>query len=130
MENKNMPTEESLKESLGNAYLFYCKLIHLTNAYEKEWIYAKSSGWMLKISDNKKSLLYLIPLREEFKINLAIRENEREVFLKDKDLASIHPQIGKSRKYMEGYALNFEIKSTNEYKEIEGLIEKLINIRS
>jgi hypothetical protein len=26
--------------------------------------------------------------------------------------------------------LNFEIKSTSEYKEVEGLIEKLMNIRS
>jgi hypothetical protein len=130
MEQSNKPNEESIKEVLGNAYEYFTKLITLTKVYNQDWTFTKNSGWMLKIFDKKKSLLYIIPLKEGFKVSLAIRETERELLLKDKSLEMHHAQLAASRKYMEGYALQFEIFEANEYQQFQGLISKLLIIRS
>jgi hypothetical protein len=85
---------------------------------------------MLKIYDRKKALLYLIPLNDGFKISLAIRENERETFLRDNELGIMHDKISSSKKYTEGFALQFDIANKNEFQPVELFIRKLIVIRA
>ncbi len=76
LDNSGKPTEQAIRAALGNAHTYYKKVIGLANSYSQEWTFTKSSGWMLKVYERKKALLYLIPLNDGFKISLAIRENE------------------------------------------------------
>ena len=92
-------------------------------------MFSKSGGWMLKIFDRKKAMLYLIPFNNGYKISLAIRENERENLLRDDTLVKIHNQIRLAKKFVEGFALQFEIFNDDDYQIIELFITKLIVFR-
>jgi hypothetical protein len=129
MENSNKPTDEILNDVLGNAYSYYRDLLDLLKVYSQEWIYAKSSGWMLKIFDPHSSFLHIIPLREEFVVNLAIRENEKENILNNIYLEELHNQLKASQKHSEGYGLKFEVASVKEYRQVKLLVDQLIILR-
>jgi hypothetical protein len=124
------PTEPAMQDALGNTYPYYKKVTGLSSSYAQEWTFTKSGGWMLKIYDRKKALLYLIPLTDGFKISLAIRENEREAFLNDDELAIMHDKISASKKYSEGFTLQFDIADESEFQTMELFLRKLIAIRT
>jgi hypothetical protein len=130
LDKSSKPTEQAIRAALGSTYTYYKKVIGLVNSYSQEWTFTNSSGWMLKIYDRKKALLYLIPLNHEFKISLAIRENEREAFLCDDELGIMHDKISSSKKYTEGFALQFDITNRKEFQPLELFIRKLIAIRA
>lgn len=129
MDKNAEPEDEKLKQAFGDSYSYYGELMEITDAFLKDWNFSKSSGWMLKVHDNKKALFYLIPLKGEFKINMAIRENEKNTFLEDNELEAIHDMIKSAKKYREGYALRFEVKTRENYKILSLLVKKLINFR-
>lgn len=85
---------------------------------------------MLKLHDRRKALLYLIPLYGGFKVSLTVRENERNAFLSDGELSTMHDKISSSKKYPEGFALQFEIANKKEFQPLELVIRKLIAIRA
>jgi hypothetical protein len=130
LDKSNKPTEKAIKAALGSAYAYYIIVIGLASSYSQEWDFAISSGWMLKISNRKKSLLHLIPLKDGFKVSLAIRENEREAFLCDDDLRILQDKISSSKKHMEGFALQFDIVNRNDFQPVELFIRKLIILRA
>ena len=129
IDKANEPNEEKLKESLGGQYNHYNELMYVSNSFLKDWNFSKSSGWMLKVHNTKKALFYVIPFINEFKVNMAIRENEKNAFLEDNELKSIHDVIKSSKKYREGYALRFNVKCEENFQTLKLLIQKLINIR-
>ncbi len=124
------PTEEKLKQALGDSYVYYEGLMEIAGSFSKDWNFSKSSGWMLKVHDKKKALFYLIPLKNEFKISMAIRGNEREDFLEDNELELLHNMIKSAKKYREGYALRFNVTNDEDFEMQKLFIKKLITIRS
>ena len=129
LEKSNQPNDQTLQAALGSLHAAYQDLIALADSYQQAWTFTKSSGWMLKIHDRKKALFYLIPLRGGFKISLAIRPAEREALLRDDELADLHEKISSSKKYSEGFALQFDIASPQELPLLVLFMKKLIAIR-
>ena len=129
IDKSSQPTDQGLQAAMGELYPCYESLMELTGSFEKEWAFTKSSGWTLKVSARKKSLFYLIPLNNGFKISLAIREKEREFFLRDSELQMMHEQLLSSKKYLEGFALQFEIADKNACRLPELFITKLVALR-
>lgn len=103
------PTPESIHRALGAAHPAYLKLLAIAAAYHHEWNHSKQSGWMLKIHDKKKALLYLIPLKNSFRVSLTLRQHERDALLESSALASLHPALQSAKQYAEGYALAFMV---------------------
>ena len=130
LDENTKPTEKALKPILGNVFEYYKRLINIADSFTMDWNFSKSSGWMLKAHNKKKALFYIIPLENEFKINMAIRENERKTFLKDDELKTIHSKIKSAKEYREGFELRFEVKDDEHFKVIESLIKKLTAIRT
>lgn len=130
LDKNSKPTEQTLQPALGDAYGHYGKLMDTADSFSKDRNFSKSSGWMLKVHDKKKALFYLIPLKNEFKISMAIRENERNAFLENDELKLIHTVIKSAKKYREGYAIRFNIKNDTDFEMPELLIKKLIELRS
>ena len=124
------PTEQMLKKSLKDSYVYYNALIKSADSFLKDWNFSKRSGWMLKAHKKKKALFYLIPFENKFRISMAIRENEKKVFLEDNGLKNIHDVIKSSKKYREGYALRFDIEKGDDFKIIDLFIRKLIALRT
>jgi hypothetical protein len=130
LDKSGKPTDQAIRAALGSAHTYYKKVIGLVNSYSQEWAFTKSSGWMLKIYDRKKALFYFIPLNDGFKISLAIREKEREAFLRDDELGIVHDKIRSAKKYSEGFALQFDVANRKEFQPLELFIGKLIAIRA
>lgn len=130
LDENSKPTEDTLKIVLGNAYIYYETLMNIADSFSKDWNFFKSSGWMLKVHDRKKALFYIVSLKNEFKISISIRENERKAFLKDDELKMIHNMIKSAKQYREGFALRFNVDDDGYFKIIESLIKKLIAIRT
>jgi hypothetical protein len=85
---------------------------------------------MLKYYDKKKALFYLIPLKNELKISLTLRESEKEIIIKEKSLDNnILTKIETAKKYIEGFAVQFNIRDEDDYMNFKLLIEKLIELR-
>jgi hypothetical protein len=129
MNKTAQPEEAALQAALGGSQLFYERLLALADGYSREWGFTKSGGWLLKLFDRKKALLYLIPLNGAFKISLTLREAERESLLQDQELASLHESLLASKKYVEGFALQFEVREADGFRAAELLIGKLIALR-
>lgn len=125
----NKPTGESLESVLFDVYLYYEELMEITRDFNHDWNFSKSSGWMLKIHKNNKALFYLIPLENGLRISMAIRENEREVFIEDPELETFHEMLESARKYREGYSLVFQLTDDDMYEKFKGFINKLIFLR-
>jgi len=123
------PNGQALQSAFGEMYNYYQKLTDTAGTFSQDWNFSKSSGWMLKVHDKKKALFYLIPLKNEFKISMAIRENERKTFLEDIELKIIHDILKSAKKYREGYALQFNIKNKGNFETVTLLIKKLIALR-
>lgn len=130
LDKNSKPTEQTLQIAFGDVYTYYERLMSIPASFSKDWNFSKSSGWMLKVHDKKKALFYLIPLKNEFKISMAIRENERKSFLGDDELKTIHETIKSAKKYREGYALRFNIKDEVDSEMPGLLIKKLTTFRS
>src|ERR1017187_3864041 len=87
------PAAENLKKVLASTFFYYNQLMRNTKAFSKEWNYSKSSGWIQKVFDNKKALLYLIPMADQFIISLTVREKEREILLNDQEIDFYNEQL-------------------------------------
>ena len=123
------PSNENLEKNLAQTFQFYTDLNNLTKNFKKEWNFSKSSGWIQKVHDNKKALYYLIPLEYSFKISLAIREVEKENFIRNAELTEIHKQLIDAKKYSEGFAMQFVITDSNTFAIVRKFIELLIEVR-
>lgn len=123
------PNENNLKTVLGDVYNEYTSIMELSDFFSKDWNFSKSSGWMLKVHDKKKALFYLIPLKQEFKISMAIRGPEWETLLEDAELEKIDQIIVSAKKYREGFVIRFS-SNDEEYETFIKLIRKLIILRT
>ena len=130
MDKSAQPEEAALQAALESSQPFYERLLALAEGYSSEWGFTKSGGWLLKLFDRKKALLYLIPLKGAFKISLTLREAEKQAFLEDQELASLHESLLTSKKYVEGFALQFEVRDDKGFQAAELLIGKLIALRT
>jgi Protein of unknown function (DUF3788) len=120
------PTNENIKKVLASTFSYYNQLMENTKTFSKEWNYSKSSGWMQKVFDKKKALLYLLPLTNQFIISMAIRENEREILLKDKEIVL---QLKQAKKYSEGFAMRFVVTNEETFSRTTLFINKIITLR-
>ena len=130
IEKSIKPTDQTIHAALRSTYIYYKNVVDLASSFSQEWTFSKSSGWMLKVYDRNKALYYLIPLNDSFIISLAIRKDEQEAFLRDDELKLLHEKISSSKKYLEGFALQFEIANKNEFQSLELFIRKLMPLRT
>ena len=123
------PIESVLESTLGKSFSRFGATLALAAAFSQEWNFSKGSGWMLKVHDGKKALLYVIPLAGCFRISMAIRESERDALLADPDLLAMHDRLASAKEYSEGFALQFDIDDGTDSAPVESLVSKLIAAR-
>lgn len=130
LDQSNRPTAETLGAALGPAYDCWRAVLELTKGFVSEWTFTRSGGWILKIHDRKKALVYLIPVDRGFKVSMAIRETERDALLLDPELALLHDAIASSRRYPEGFAVGLAVDGGWTFGPAELFIAKLIAARA
>ncbi|MEI8279594.1 MAG: DUF3788 family protein [Bacteroidota bacterium] len=128
-DRKVMPSSASLESALGKMYLHYNELILIVSKFKATWNYTPSGGWMQKIADSKKALLYVIPERKSFIISLTIRETERELLLKDTTILSLQEELYSAKKFSEGYHLKMGVSNKKQFAVAILFINALIKLR-
>ena len=129
-EKSPKPEPGLLKKALGNCFPLYEALLEMTGTYSAEWNHSKTSGWMLKIADQKKALCYVIPLEKAFRANLTVRETEKEILLKEKSLSGLHEQLRGAKKYTEGFLVQFLICDRPSAEKLMHFLKKLLETRA
>ena len=122
------PSEKSLRAALGDFYNNFKDLMDISDSFSKDWNFSKRSGWMLKVHDKKKALFYVIPMKNEFTVSIAIRDNERIKYINDLELKKINDKLLTAKKYKEGFLLRFKTND-DDYETFKLLIRKLIHYR-
>jgi hypothetical protein len=130
LEQSNKPTDEAVEAELGAAYAYFGMAVDLASSFARDWSFTRTSGWMFKVHDRKKTLFYLIPLSQGFKLSMAIRESERDALVLDPELAALHEAISEARKHPEGFALSFTVEGASDFEPLALLIPKLIAERA
>lgn len=129
VEEPDRPTGQTLATHLGAASGLFDRLEALTAGYSRGWQYARGLGWMFKVSDRRKVLLYVIPLRGAITVSMAVRDGERQVLLADPELAVIRETIAGSRRVSEGYAMRFVVATDAEYLPVAHLVNTVMALR-
>jgi hypothetical protein len=109
------PDIAGLRVALGPAFTFYSDLSDLCDGFKQEWVHTKGSGWLLKVADGGKALLYMIPLEGAFRVSMAIRESERAALLEPGQVAEYRDLLTSARRFAEGCAVVFEIAEASSY---------------
>jgi len=118
-----------LKKIMNDSFLFYEELMSLTSSYKKEWNFSNQSGWMQKISKKGKALCYLIPLEKSYLISLTLRENERAVLVKVKELKKLHRNLNDGIPYKEGIAVKIQVNDVDSNRLSSLLISNIMKLR-
>jgi hypothetical protein len=129
LDRKSPPSAEQLDEAFGHAGPYYHQIMKLSAGYGRTWIFSKSGGWMLKVSDQKKALFYLIPIKDGFHINLTLRVKERETLIHDIGSGSLKKEIMEAQEISEGFVLRFLITDVASSRKVSALLRRLITLR-
>jgi hypothetical protein len=123
------PSEALLRKHLGSAMQYYTTIMDISGEYRKQWQYNRGNGWIQRVDDMRRTLFYLIAFEEGVEISLSVRDEERTAFLTNKECANVFPQIADGVKYSEGYALRFEVESSEECKAVTRFLSELMKLR-
>lgn len=123
-----IPKDEMLAETLSEAEILWKSVIeHIQSNYKntsQEWkFYSKAAGWTLVIKTGKRTLTYLIPLKNSFKINFVFGEKAVEV-AKQFDLPEpVITSILEAKQYMEGRSFMLDITKEEDIKTVQILLK-------
>ena len=120
------PNEPKLKKALGELYSGYTEVVELTDAFDHEWkYYGKKIGWQLNATRKGKTLFWLRPLEKSFRIEFAVREDERKRLLDSNLLPESKGQLAAAKKYPEGYPLRLDVRKKANMKDVRTVIAVL-----
>lgn len=123
------PDSNAITKALGSNAGHYKQLAALTAAYKTAWTFSSSGGWLQKIHDGKKALLYIIPEHGYFTISLTVREQEKVALLADDALSVLHHLLSTAPKAPEGFHLLIEVKSEETCHTAMAFMQELVLLR-
>jgi hypothetical protein len=128
-DNKSaQPTGELLAIELGNAKEYLNKIgLFIINEYgdlSPEWkFYGQKSGWILKMLSGKRNLLFIIPLKNHFTVNIVFGDKAVEEVMQSNLPDSIKQELQSAQKYVEGRSVQVDVKTEQDEKNVLELIK-------
>ena len=126
-----VPTDEMLAASLSETKSIWQGIRqHLESSYENisgEWkYYSKSAGWTFVLKSGKRTLLYLIPLKDYFKATFVFGERAAQAAQAADFPKTVLNAIAEAKQYMEGRSFMVDVKTGADAV----IIEKLLKIKN
>ena len=124
------PSDQMLSKDLEDSKVFFEKVcVFIKQEYgdlRPEWkFYNKKSGWILKLFNKKRNVLFIVPAKTFFKAVFTFGDRASELIFKSKLPESIKNRVLKAKKYAEGRTIQLEVKNKKDYENIL----RLINIK-
>jgi len=124
------PKERELVDALGETKQLWDDLHgYLAQEFESvtaEWkFYSKKSGWVLKLSHKKHTILYMRPIEGAFVAILVYGEKAVAAASKSRLPKRIISQINDATKYVEGRQIRVDVKRDKDLN----IVRKLVTIK-
>ena len=128
-DNKEIvPNDEDLENVLKSSFDAYNNLIsYLENEYGQltnEWkFYSKKAGWTLRISGEKRNLLFLSPNEDYFLVTVNMSVKVSKIVL-DSDVSDdTKTMIKEAEVYTEGTGILVEVRTEEDLKDIKTILD-------
>ena len=122
------PDDNMLSSGLGKSKEYLdsiCKFIVIEYADVKpEWkFYGKKSGWILKLLNKKRNVLFMVPCSGYFRTAFTFGDKAYNSILISSLPDNIKEELKNAKKYSEGRTIQLEIKSITDLRSIFQLIK-------
>ena len=128
MDKSQIPTDDDLREALGDKYSLWMEI--RDRVYEKypegfeEWNFpGKKYGWSFRIKDKKRAIVYLLPREHAFMAAFVFGGRAFDV-IKESDVSTqIKSDLENARVYMEGRGVRIPVPDRSALEDIYRLID-------
>lgn len=122
------PNDKMLSVELGRTYEYFEKVRAFIKDYygelTLEWkYYGQKSGWVLKMINKKRNVLFVIPRKDYFRIALTLGDKAVDKLIASKLPDFIKHEFVKAKKFSEGRTVQLEIKDEEQCEYILELIK-------
>jgi len=116
------PASKELADALGPAKAVWDSLLRrLSEQFEPtlEWnSYSPKAGWSMKVKQGSRTIFYMVPCSNAFRVAFALGDKAVQVALQSKLPQRVLRMIKEARKYPEGTAVRIEVKNASELPPI------------
>lgn len=125
---EQMPDDNSIAEALGSAIKLWDTLENYINVnysgINKEWkFYSKKSGWTLVFKKKSRTLFYLIPCKEYFKVFFIFGEKAVNTAKNAPLPEHIINHILEAKVYVEGTSFDVDVKNECDLESVYILLK-------
>jgi hypothetical protein len=122
------PTEKELAATLGKTFALWKTLqMTITAKFAPltiEWgCSSKSTGWGLRLKQQKRAVLYMCPCKGYFLASFALGEKAVKLAHESKLPDSVLKVIDDAPKYAEGRGVRFEVRTAKDLSHIETIAD-------
>ena len=123
--------DESLKTSLGATYPFWHSLVdYVHSVYPKvieEWHFSKNAGWIFRLKDKNRAIIYLLPNDHFFQVVLVFGQKATDEVLKSNVSNEIKTVLKAAKVYAEGRGIRIDVSEKIMISDIKELINIKLN---
>lgn len=123
-----IPGNDDLKSAIGNLFPLWVEIRDFT--FEKhpaaieEWhISVKKYGWLYRIKDKKRAIIYLSPRTGYFIVSMVFGQKATDKILAAEISESVKTDLMNSKVYMEGRVVRLDIHNNLYINDIKKLVE-------
>lgn len=126
-EKELIPGELDLAEALGGAKAVWDRLeretVETFAGTRKEWkFYSKKAGWSLVFKTKDKTLFYLIPCKEMFKVWLVLGEKAVRAAAEAPLPGEVAEALRSATAYAEGTSFGLDVKAEEDLEAVRTLL--------
>ena len=123
------PTDAELSSELGAARVLWDELLAELALPIQEWnSYSTKAGWSLKVKQGKRTILYLAPCHNSFRVAFVFGAKAVEAARQSKLPKRVMKIIDEAPRYPEGTGVRLEITARKDLAAVRKLAEvKLAN---
>ncbi len=121
---KTKPTDADVAKALGSAKVLWDQVIGelKKDCPTKEWnSYSTKAGWSLKLKKKDRTILYLSPVADGFRVSFALGDKAVNAARESTLPKPILKVIDEAKKYAEGTAVRFEVSSRSDVDAVKKL---------
>lgn len=121
------PSTEDLQRELAGTFALWLELAEYVVANSPKargsWHYSgEKFGWSYRISDNKRTLLYLLPRKAFFKAALVFGQKAAAEVLEARISGQIKNELNAAKAYAEGRGIRIPVTDASQLDDIRTLI--------
>jgi hypothetical protein len=127
------PNPDDLVAPLGETYELWKQIrqfiLEKYPAGVEEWTYpGKNYGWNFRIKDKRRTIAYLLPREDYFKVAFVFGQKATDQVLASDVSPEIKTELSQARVYAEGRGIQIDVRDELKIPDIRQLVEiKLAN---